>query len=81
MSEKRRDSRGRVLRFGESQRPDGRYQFKYQDNDGKVKFAYSWRWTRMTARLPERDGSCLCGKKRSRLSMICLITSSPTAGI
>lgn len=43
MSEKRRDSRGRVLRFGESQRPDGRYQFKYQDNDGKVKFAYSWR--------------------------------------
>ena len=43
MSEKRRDSRGRVLRFGESQRPDGRYQFKYQDNDGKVKFVYSWR--------------------------------------
>ena len=43
MSEKRRDNRNRVLRFGESQRPDGRYQFKYQDNDGKVKFVYSWR--------------------------------------
>ena len=41
--EKRRDNRNRVLRFGESQRPDGRYQFKYQDNDGKVKFVYSWR--------------------------------------
>lgn len=43
MSEKRRDNRNRVLRYGESQRPDGRYQFKYQDNDGKVKFVYSWR--------------------------------------
>ena len=43
MSEKRRDNRGRVLRFGESQRPDGRYQFKYQDNDGKLKLVYSWR--------------------------------------
>ena len=43
MSEKRCDNRNRVLRYGESQRPDGRYQFKYQDNDGKVKFVYSWR--------------------------------------
>lgn len=43
MSEKRRDNRNRVLRYGESQRPDGRSQFKYQDNDGKVKFVYSWR--------------------------------------
>ena len=43
MSEKRRDNRNRVLRYGESQRPDGCYQFKYQDNDGKVKFVYSWR--------------------------------------
>ena len=43
MSEKRRDNRNRVLRSGESQRTDGRYQFKYQDNDGKVKFVYSWR--------------------------------------
>ena len=43
MSEKRRDNRGRVLRFGESQRQDGRYAFKYKDNDGSVKSVYSWR--------------------------------------
>jgi len=43
MSEKRRDKKNRVLRFGESQRPDGRYAFKYKDNDGKVRFVYSWR--------------------------------------
>lgn len=43
MSEKRRDNKNRVLRYGESQRPDGRYAFKYKDNDGKVRFAYSWR--------------------------------------
>lgn len=43
MSEKRRDNKNRVLRYGESQRADGRYAYKYKDNDGKVKFAYSWR--------------------------------------
>ena len=43
MSEKRRDNRGRVLRFGESQRQDGRYAFKYKDSDGSVKFVYSGR--------------------------------------
>lgn len=43
MSEKRRDSKNRVLRYGESQRPDGRYAFKFKDNDGKIKFVYSWR--------------------------------------
>ena len=43
MSEKRRDNRNRVLRYGESQRPDGRYAFKYKDNDGNIKFVYSWR--------------------------------------
>lgn len=43
MSEKRRDSKKRNLRYGESQRPDGRYQFKYQDNDGRMRYVYSWR--------------------------------------
>ena len=43
MSEKRRDNKNRVLRYGESQRPDGRYAYKYKDNDGKVRFVYSWR--------------------------------------
>lgn len=43
MSEKRRDKKKRVLRYGESQRPDGRYAFKYKDHDGSNKFVYSWR--------------------------------------
>ena len=30
-SEKRKDSRGRVLRTGESQRPDGSYQFRWSE--------------------------------------------------
>ena len=42
MSEKRRDKRGRILHNGEMQMPDGRYRYKY-DEDGKVKYAYSWR--------------------------------------
>lgn len=43
MSEKRRDNRNRILRSGESQRPDGRYQFKYNDVNGQTKYVYSWR--------------------------------------
>ena len=35
MSEKRKDKKGRILRTGESQRPDGRYAYKYIDASGK----------------------------------------------
>ena len=41
MSEKRRDNRNRILHIGESQRPDGRYAYKYKDLNGEVKFVYS----------------------------------------
>ncbi len=43
MSEKRRDNRGRILRNGEIQKPDGRYRFKYMDAFGQPKYVYSWR--------------------------------------
>lgn len=43
MSEKRRDSKNRILQSGESQRPDGRYQYKYTDTFGETKFVYSWK--------------------------------------
>ena len=43
MSGKRRDSKNRVLRNGESQRRDGRYAFKYIDTTGKPQFVYSWK--------------------------------------
>ncbi len=43
MSEKRRDSRGRILRNGEIQMPDGRYRYKYLDTFGEPKYVYSWR--------------------------------------
>lgn len=43
MSEKRKDSKGRILKTGESQRPDGRYAYKYVDTSGKTQFVYSWK--------------------------------------
>ena len=39
---KRRDSKHRILRKGESIRANGKYQFKYH-LDGKPHFVYSWR--------------------------------------
>ncbi|MFQ7291916.1 MAG: tyrosine-type recombinase/integrase [Monoglobales bacterium] len=43
MSEKRRDSKTRILQTGESQRKDGRYAYKYIDVYGKQKFLYAWK--------------------------------------
>jgi hypothetical protein len=41
MAEKRKDNRGRILRTGESQRKDGRYQFQYTDAAGKRHCVYA----------------------------------------
>ena len=41
--EKRRDSKGRLLKSGESQRFDGRYAYKYTDTFGNPQFVYSWK--------------------------------------
>lgn len=71
MSVKRRDNRNRILRNGESQRPDGRYVFKYINADGKQKFLYSWKLER-TDKLPagKRDDLSLREKiKKLQLSM------------
>ena len=43
---KRRDNRGRILHNGESQMPDGRYRFRYNDIFGKPRVVYSIRLDR-----------------------------------
>ena len=45
MLENRRDNKGRKLWTGESQRKDGKYEYKYQDALGKRRTVYSWRLT------------------------------------
>ena len=54
---RRRDSKHRVLRSGESVRADGKYQFKYTVN-GKPKFVYSWK-LESTDKLPQGKRPCL----------------------
>lgn len=51
MSEVRRDHKGRKLLNGESQRKDGKYEYKYHDAWGKRKTVYSWKLT-PTDRVP-----------------------------
>ena len=52
MSEKRRDSKNRILQNGESQRKDGKYEFKYVDVNGTRRSAYSWKLV-ATDQVPE----------------------------
>lgn len=41
--EKRKDNKGRILRDGEYQKSDGRYEFRYLNHIGELKSVYSWR--------------------------------------
>lgn len=43
MSEKRRDRKGRILRRGELQRNDGKYEYRYYDAIGVRRSIYSWK--------------------------------------
>ncbi len=60
MSEKRRDNKNRILHTGESQRPDGKYMYRYVDANGKTQCLYSWRLVK-TDTVPEgkRDNGAL----------------------
>ena len=53
----RKDKKKRVMKRGESQRADGKYQYKYFVN-GKAKFLYSWK-LQPTDRLPAGKRPCL----------------------
>lgn len=65
MSVKRRDSKNRILRNGESQRKDGRYAYKYIDANGQQQFVYSWK-LESTDKLPagKRDDISLREKEK-----------------
>ena len=66
MSEKRRDSKNRILLSGESQRKDGRYAYKYTDTFGKPQFVYAWKLV-PTDKTPagKRDDICLREKEKT----------------
>lgn len=65
MSEKRRDSKGRILRNGECQRKDGLYQYDYVGLDGKPKCVYSWK-LEATDLLPKGKRKCLSLREKER---------------
>lgn len=43
MQNKRKDTKGRILRRGEFQRKDGKYEYKYVDSTGTRRSVYSWK--------------------------------------
>lgn len=67
MSTKRRDSKNRVLRNGESQRSDGRYAYVYVDDNGKQKFLYSWKLEN-TDKVPQGKRDCI--SLRDKIKML-----------
>ncbi len=64
MSEKRRDTKNRVLRTGESQQKNGRYVYKYIEG-GRPRFAYSWKLV-ATDRTPKGKRDCLSLREKEK---------------
>ncbi len=58
MSDKKRDNKGRILRQGERQREDGRYEYRYKDIKGYTRSLYSWKLVE-TDKLPKGKKSSL----------------------
>lgn len=65
MSDKRRDCKGRILRNGESQRSDGQYTYKYNDEAGQPHYVYSWRLMKSDP-VPEGKGYDLSLREKER---------------
>ncbi len=57
MHDKRRDNKGRVLRQGELQRSDGKYEYRYVDIKGVRRSIYSWKLVD-TDKLPSGKRNC-----------------------
>ena len=68
MSEKRRDNKNRILQTGESQRKDGRYVYKYNDNLGQVNLCMRGGLCLPTKRLPASARICRSGKRKKKSS-------------
>lgn len=57
MYEKRRDNKGRILRQGELQRSDGKYEYRYFDVKGEKRSIYSWKLV-STDKVPKGKREC-----------------------
>lgn len=66
LSERRRDSKNRVLRTGETQRKDGRYRYTYTDTRGQTQSVYSWRLV-STDPLPNGKRDCIPLRDQEKL--------------
>ena len=54
---KRRDSKGRILRTGEQQRQNGKFMYAYRGRDNKMHYVYSWK-LEPTDKLPAGKREC-----------------------
>ncbi|MBF2478543.1 site-specific integrase [Listeria marthii] len=54
-----------MLQIGESQRPDGRYAYKYIDANGEPKFIYSWKLV-STDRVTKGKRDCISLRERKK---------------
>ena len=58
MNDKRRDNKGRILRQGELQRNDGKYECRYEDLNGERRSVYSWKLVE-TDKIPNGKRKCV----------------------
>lgn len=67
MAEVRKDSKGRRLFNGESQRKDGKYEYKYIDVMGQRKTVYSWKLTKADSVPKEKKDDISLREKEKKI--------------
>ena len=80
MSEVRRDNKGRKLFNGESQRKDGKYEYKYHDAWGTRKTVYSWKLT-PTDRVPAGKRDDISLREKIKQIQRILTATSPRIAV
>ena len=61
-----KDKKGRVLRPGERQRSDGRYEYRFEDASGQTRSIYSWKLVE-TDKLPKGKRECVALRDQEKL--------------
>lgn len=80
MEKKRRDNKGRILRNGEIQMPDGRYRYKYIDLEGNKKVIYSTRLEPTDSLLPNKKKTLSLREMEKQIQNDLFDNISPDAG-
>lgn len=69
MTDRRKDNKGRILKIGETQRADGKYQYRFTDAFGNRQCVYSWKLLPSDKMPPEKKEDLSLREKEKEIEL------------